>query len=543
MSRRVLTFVLLGVLVLPYFVGLGRPDLWDANETLYAEPPREAIETGAWLVPTMNYEPWFVKPPGVTWATIPFYALLGASELAGRLPMALAAALTVLLTFDVARRLASWRAGLLAGAVLATTAKHFMFSRQLAGDVFLTTCFAVAGWGYVRWLLSDGARRGGLWVAGFTLGVGVLMKGPVALVLAAGLFVLDRLLARRVRPAPRLRPVGPLALALAVAAPWFVYMAASYDGFVHEYFLRNNALRFLTDLYGARGPLFLPMAFLGDALPWSLPFLGAVVVFFAEGRGGRWRADARLLPLLWVLVVFGFFSASTGKRSVYLLPAYPAVAVVLGVTIDRLVRAQDWRRARWIVLPLVGVATGATAVAIVLTVRLPPLRDVGIATSALLLSWTALLLWAWRGRRLLRAAEATFATLAVLAFGTAIVLGRIGEVRPARAFAERIAREAAPGDVSGRYAVGLQSLTFYGHRPFFSLRDPDELRATCRRAPRAWVVLEDDDLHLLADDPGLVTRVVDEGTYAQISLPALLGTRPLERRLLLVLVTSRTGSG
>src|SRR5262249_27129456 len=136
--------LLLALVIAPYFVRLGAPDLWDINETLYAEPPREVLETGEWLLPTLNYEPWFVKPPGVTWITLPFYAALGPSEFASRLPMALAAALTILLTFHVGRRTAGDGAGLLSALVLATMAKHFMFARQLAGDVFLALGFAVA---------------------------------------------------------------------------------------------------------------------------------------------------------------------------------------------------------------------------------------------------------------------------------------------------------------------------------------------------------------------------------------------------------------
>ncbi len=64
--------VLLFVLAcLPYLIGLGEPPLWDANEPLYAEPPREALETGDWLAPPWNYRPWFVHPPLASWRRCP----------------------------------------------------------------------------------------------------------------------------------------------------------------------------------------------------------------------------------------------------------------------------------------------------------------------------------------------------------------------------------------------------------------------------------------------------------------------------------------
>lgn len=514
------------LLLVPYFTGLGRPDLWDANETLYAEPPREALETGHWLVPTMNYEPWYVKPPGVTWVTLPFYALLGPTEFAGRLPMAFAAAATLLLTFGIGSRLGGARAGLLAAAVLATTAKHFMFSRQLAGDVFLTTCLAAGAYAYVRWLETP--VRGWLYAGAAALALGTLMKGPFALLLPPIPLLLHLRLARR-DLLPRLRPLAPFAVALGLAAPWFLYMAFAHGRpFLETYFLEHHVARFFTTEFGGgRGPLFYPRAFLGDGLPWSL--LLPAVLWLA------WRDRRALLPLLWCGMLLLVLMLSTGKRTVYLLPVYPAYAVVAALAIER----AAGRAARWLLFPLLVLAPGAAALTIVLRTLLPAFAEASWVLLALALLWTAAVSAAWRRRDAVLGCAASAALLTLAQAWFALHLDLVDPYRPARFFAERIAREAKPLDVAGRYDVGLQSLTFYARRPFFSLRDPAALAARARQGPRTWVVMPAEDLPLLQGDPALAAEVKAERPYLQLSLPALLGRRPMTRGLVLVLVAPR----
>src|SRR5437773_12261587 len=92
-SRKAL--ILIALFCVPFFINLGANSLWDGNEGFYAEPPREMLESRDYLVPTYNYEPRFKKPPFATWVIAASYRALGVSEFSERLPMALAAILTV----------------------------------------------------------------------------------------------------------------------------------------------------------------------------------------------------------------------------------------------------------------------------------------------------------------------------------------------------------------------------------------------------------------------------------------------------------------
>src|SRR5262249_7771877 len=99
--------IIITAVALPYFVNLGASSLWDANESFYAETPREMMESGDYLAPQFNYQPRAQKPPLTYWLILLSYQLLGISEFAVRLPGALAALGILLFTYGIGRSLFS----------------------------------------------------------------------------------------------------------------------------------------------------------------------------------------------------------------------------------------------------------------------------------------------------------------------------------------------------------------------------------------------------------------------------------------------------
>src|SRR5437660_12286207 len=115
-------YVLLAVIAAGLFLpNLGGPSLWDIDEGNNAEAAREMMESGNWVVPTFNYELRTDKPALLYWLQIAAYRLFGVNEFAARLPSALAGILTLLVTYELGRRMFDARTGLLAGIVLGTT--------------------------------------------------------------------------------------------------------------------------------------------------------------------------------------------------------------------------------------------------------------------------------------------------------------------------------------------------------------------------------------------------------------------------------------
>src|SRR5262249_994402 len=156
-----------------------------------AEAAREMLEAENWIVPTFNFELRVDKPVLLYWLQLACYSLFGVCEFAARLPSAMAAMLTVLLTYELGRRLFDPSTGLLAGLVLASTAfftgsAHFANPDALLNASTVLT-FLLFWSGFIR-----GSSTWLLWI-GLSTGLGFLAKGPVGTVLPAvviGLFLL-----------------------------------------------------------------------------------------------------------------------------------------------------------------------------------------------------------------------------------------------------------------------------------------------------------------------------------------------------------------
>ncbi len=468
------TVALLIVLALvPFFVNLGTPPLWDANEPLYAQPPKEVLEwpEGDFLAPTWNGKPYFAHPPLSTWITVPFYAVLGSTEFAERLPMALAAVLIVLATFRLGTSLGGRRVGLWAALLLAATPKFWLFSRQLSGDVYMT---ALLSWALALALPSVGGQvsRGALRTANVLIGIGWLAKGPVILVLYGGALLFAWLLAPKTQRATwsELRPLRSLALVVLIGCPWFVYMAFRYEDFYELHFGHYMIRRVLGDIGQRNWPFYL-RALVGDAQPWItvLPFAGWLA----------WRARDRrpqaLLPwavILWTVV---FFTLSRGKRNVYLLPVYPLMAVAIGP-----LALAVWAHRAGVRLASFGCFVGCVGGAAMLYLlarnepRLEP--EIWWPFGMFALFAVPFLVAGWKGWGRSVAAGAIALVLCVQV-AVALAFPALARFRPVPAFAAHVREvqdEAAPEPVI-IYRVAIHSMNFYLGRRTSVARDPEEL--------------------------------------------------------------------
>ena len=333
-ARRLLALALAFALV--WMGTLGCRKLVTPDEGRYAEISREMVLSGDWVTPRLNGIKYFEKPPLQYWATAAAFKVFGETEFAARLWTGLAGLLAVLASFFTGRRLFGAEAGLIGAAVCASSLLfvfmgHFnALDMGLAGMLHLTLCgFLLAQRGSAQesriWMLAA-------WAA---LALAVLAKGIVALVLTGGTLVLYSLATRDFSPWKRLAPVSGTLLFLAVAAPWFVAVSAANPEFARFFFIHEHFERFLTKTHGRVEPAwyFLPVLAIGF-LPWTAAVLHAVLPV-AWRRDGAGFQPRRFL-LLWCLVVLGFFSASGSKLPSYILPLFPALALLAGEALPRL---------------------------------------------------------------------------------------------------------------------------------------------------------------------------------------------------------------
>jgi 4-amino-4-deoxy-L-arabinose transferase-like glycosyltransferase len=321
-----------------------RFDPFEPDESRYVQIPLEMLQRGDWVIPHLQGEPYLDKPPLFYWLVMGSYQALGVSVWAARLVPALAVHLTLLLCYLMGRRWAGERAAFRGALLLALAPAFLGMGRLLILDGVLTlwtTLSLFAGYEAVR---SGQFRRGWWRLACLACGLGVLTKGPVALLLLLPPLLLLGWLDDRHARLDR-RALGALALlVLLVNLPWYVAACAREPGFVRHFLWEHNVLRFVDPFDHLRGVWFyVPVVLLG-LLPGTL----LLVPFLRFLLSGQEEDAERRSPELGFLLLAGgwcllFFTLSGCKLPTYVLPCFPPLCLALGVFLSR----SRWEASRW----------------------------------------------------------------------------------------------------------------------------------------------------------------------------------------------------
>jgi 4-amino-4-deoxy-L-arabinose transferase-like glycosyltransferase len=363
-GARLLLVLAVGLL---FFGRLSAP-LLEPEEAMYAEIPREMGAAGNWLVPMHQGRAFYEKPPMLYWLILVAYSIFGVHEWSARLVAAAAALGTVLVTFWWGQRALGLRAGL-AGALILCLSPRFIHQARLITMDGLLCLWVVTGLALGQAALQSGRLVWRWWLlSAAACGLGLLTKGPVALLLVAvpllGYQLLDLRTAR-----PRGRSwLAYLAAAVGLALPWYAALAWRDPSFVYQFFWNHHvALRFVQPLHVEPAWFYLPILLLG-MLPGTV-LLPSLVRHLAR----RSRPAARRRPSVlgfWLLSgawCVLFFSVADCKRIGYILPAMPPLALALGYTLDRRLPVRGktsrvcCRKGRGTLLPL-GATLGVLAV-------------------------------------------------------------------------------------------------------------------------------------------------------------------------------------
>ncbi|HEX8740238.1 MAG TPA: phospholipid carrier-dependent glycosyltransferase [Casimicrobiaceae bacterium] len=332
------------VMALVWFANLGERQLQHPDEGRYAEIAREMTVTGDWVTPRLDGIKYFEKPPLQYWLTAATFDAFGVSDASARLSTAIAGLLTVLAVGATGAMIATPSAGLLAGAVLASSVWHFGIAHILTLDAMLSFWLAVALCAFLLAQRASPSRRacaGWMLTAWTAAALGVLTKGVVALAIPACALAVYSLATRDFGPWRRLHLGKGLVVLLAIAAPWFVVVSLRNPEFPRFFFIHEHVERFLTTKLNRPGPwwYFLPMVVVGT-LPWTGVLVARVRAAWRDGAvgavggvgdaiGSRAFAWPRFC-LAWAAFVLVFFSISGSKLPSYILPMFPALALVLG---------------------------------------------------------------------------------------------------------------------------------------------------------------------------------------------------------------------
>lgn len=380
--------VIASLMFLPF---LGAAGMFDPTDSFFIESGREMFETNKLIVPLMNYEPWLDKPALAFWFIVQSMRMFGVNEFAGRFPSALSGILLVLTTFVMTRQILSRRQAFLAALTLAASPLFLIVGHVALTDEPLALFLTISLLSIANFIVQR--RVGFLFLGYFALALAALCKGPLALVII-GLITIGYFLLI----APRkivssifsLKPLLAIAFLLIVTVPYYVWAHIGTSGeFTNAFFLRQNLGR-MVGVVNHVNPFwwYIPVV-IGGFFPWSLCSLGAgpfLLKFFKKrSRLLTGREQLIFFSICWASIGFLFFSAIPTKLQTYIVPIFPALAIVTGAYLDQVLRL---KRTRPFVVSAAGLlilSAGAAFLVHYLSTGSGFLTTLGYSTSTLLI--------------------------------------------------------------------------------------------------------------------------------------------------------------
>lgn len=483
-ERRAFWLLLLVALVI-LGAGVGLRDPWPSDEPRFTLAALQMVHSGHWLFPHRGIELYADKPPMLMWLEAASFELTRNWRIAFMLPSLLASLGTLVLVYDLGRRLWNRRTGLYAAGGLLLAFQFVYQSQRAQIDPLVTFFITAANWGLLRHLLAPPERASNwpaFWLGGFCAGLGVITKGVGFI----ALFMLVPWAWAAARGWPGVARPGRgawwrwllgLVAVLAAIALWLVPMLLAahardanpaYVAYVNDILFKQTAHRYANAWHHLHAWWYFIPIVLFSWLPFSLVYPGCVPRWWHALKA----RDARvLLPLVWVLLVLAFFSASPGKRDVYILPALPMLALACAPFVEGLLPRRWLRVAALAFTALFGVAMLALGV-YALRSHAPKVAqfaaDYGLADGGAALWWMAVVLGVVQlalviTLRLRRAALAVAGGMAALwlAWGFWGV-PHLNAASSAGALMASVRGHLAPGDELGLVAWKEQNLLMLG---------------------------------------------------------------------------------
>lgn len=464
-----------------FFTGLGDFPLFNPDECFYAEPAREMLDTGNFITTTLNYAVRYTKPPLFIWATALSYHLFGQNEFAARFVAAAAGAVLVACTYRMLNRYTNWRAGVIGSVSLMTAPLYAASSRLGIADVPLSLLITGGLFCFFRGFREQ--SRGFIWLSYCLFGLAVMTKGPVGAVLPALILLVYHGLRRNLKEALRFsKPHFGALIIAAIALPWFIIETIQTGG---EYFtcfiVMENFQRFTRVVSGHKGAWWYHFAVIaGGLLPWSIFLPQALLRAFCpshhQEENSKWwdrfkhldrKDDLSVFAACLAIVTVLFYSASTSKLLGYTLPAFPALAILIGIELDHWLGQSQLKK---LAVPFAVLATIGGAALVARPLLLPyfyhaPKSIPPVISSFLIIQFGAtlvaviLILLKRKSLALIMFGSMTFSTLAYFGYQITAAVSDKWE-GPVPGFA-RFA--ALSKELIFIYKVRLPSVPFYTH--------------------------------------------------------------------------------
>ncbi len=503
-SSRQLWWLIIAVAVI-WFANLEYRTLVKPDEGRYAEIPREMVASGDWTTPRLNDLKYFEKPPLQYWATAIAYTVFGEHQWTSRLWAGLTGFAGIFLVWFAGSRLFGREAGGYAALLLGSSLLYVLIGHINTLDMGVTFFITL---GITSMLIGQSQvakrdQRNWMLLAWAGMALAVLSKGLMGVVLPGAALFIFCVVERDFRVLKRMYWLPGLAVFLLIAAPWFYLVMKANPEFFGRFFIYEHYTRFTTKDLGRYQPwyYFIPILLTG-ALPWTVLMFDTLLRAWRRGRQPEKLFNAERFLLIWAVFIYLFFTVSGSKLPSYLLPMFPALALLMGRRIAEMrERKLFWQVAPVVLVALVWLVLAANAGKFADTQQqaelYPKFGNWLVAASLVflagLLGGMALL---WRAKK-----AAAVVVLAVGALLTAqIGLSGYNEAardRSAKHIAEAIRAEVKLAE--GKHAEGKQgvpfysvltyewTLAFYLQRIFTLVQYQDEMGFGIQQEPQRWI--------------------------------------------------------
>jgi 4-amino-4-deoxy-L-arabinose transferase-like glycosyltransferase len=504
--RQYFNQIIIGVLAIlcyvMFFYQLGGIGLIGPDEPRYAAIAREMLATRDFITPRLFGTPWFEKPPLMYWVAAAGFKIMGFNEAGARFASALGATICVFLVYWCGRKLWDRATGFLAALILATSIGAFAFARAASMDMPLTACLTMALVFFLAAFNESTERRRFYFYCFYAaLGLGVLAKGPVALLLPA-VSIGGFLLLRGKRDQWKTWYPKGLWITAAIAAPWYL-LCAAINGweFIRVFFINQNLERFTSTIHGHDRPIyfFLPVLLL-LTFPWTFTLISALRRPFGKNDH---------ILLWWAAVPFVFFSFSGSKLPGYILPMVPPIALLLAKELlqptSRVYRVAVYIEAG--TMAFIGVAFGFFGNTLNID---PHVSGTVIAVVAFLMAAVLTVIALWFEPVVL-AGFNVIAMTALLVAGATLVFPRFDAVETMRPWQPALARLVSEDQTVVMYKPqrwAEYGLDYYHFNRVRSVFSPEEFVQVASAQGRILCVAEDKTLEELSQVPTIDLEVI-----------------------------------
>jgi len=518
------------------FLGLGANTIWDANEAFYVDTPRQMVVSGDYVNPVFNGAPRMNKPVLSYWVVAGLYKVFGMSVAVERFGIALGALGILTAAFLCGRALRSRQAGWLAVLIVATAPQFVMFSRRIFIDIWVTMFMTLTAGCFLLAETQPARRRLWLMLMYVAIGLGVLTKGPVALVFPAAAIGLWLLVERRLTDITTLQIIPGAVIVLAINLPWWgaIYAQHGLDP-IKAFWLGENLGRYTEAMQpGERDIWFYVPSVIGQLFPWSLFVIAGLVGGAMALRPSSGSGAIRRFLFIWTVLIVGVFSFSETKQDLYV---FPIIAALAALAADAILTSLE-RGGAAVRVMLIGTAVllliAGAGLAVLFGYWAPVYHIAGATLMAATLAAGGLVtvFLAWRQR-----AEA-----GVLALGGALVVANyifvlvaLPAVEPFKPVVPMVrtiesrTRPEGPPPVVAHYTTSLPSFVYYLGRPVEGYFDLASLVARTRQVSEMYVLMsphEYEGFAPVAQAESLTVCIVERRTVFEAKMKLVLAGTP-----------------